>query len=81
MLTDSGMAVTREMYERVQANDARLCEGLSDEDMAVLVSVTSTVMSNYAALAESKLPEPEAPAARPVRRRHESGKGLERAIE
>ena len=54
-LTDEGMALTRDLHRRVQAFDARLCEGVSEEEMAVFASVTSSVMSNYAALAQSKL--------------------------
>ena len=55
-LTEEGMALTRELHGRVQAFDARLCEGVSEEEMAVFASVTSSVMSNYAALAQSERP-------------------------
>ena len=47
-LTEEGLKLTRELHVRVQKLDCRLCEGVSEEDMAVFVSVTSRVMSNYA---------------------------------
>ena len=55
-LTDEGTAVTRELHGRVQAYEARLCRGVGEQEIAVLMSVTSTVMSNYAAVGESDLP-------------------------
>ena len=48
-LTEQGMAVTRGLHDRVQAHEARLCRGVSDQEMAALVSLTSTVVSNFAA--------------------------------
>ena len=52
-LTDVGKALTLELHRRVQAYDARLPEGVSKDEMAALVSVTSKVMTNYAVLAQS----------------------------
>ena len=49
-LTEEGMTLTRELHRRVQAFDSTLCEGISEEDMAVFASVSSRVMSNYSAL-------------------------------
>ena len=49
-LTEEGEALTRELHRRVQAYDARLSEGVSREEMAVLASATSRIMANYAAL-------------------------------
>ena len=45
-LTEAGMALTQD----VQAYDARLSEGVGEEEMAVFASVTSKVMANYTAL-------------------------------
>ena len=53
-LTDEGMTLTRELHRRVQAHDSMLCEGVSEEEMAVLASVSSRVMANYAALEQSR---------------------------
>ena len=49
-LTEEGKALTQELHRRVQAYDARLCEGVGEEEMAVFASVTSKVMANYTAL-------------------------------
>ena len=49
-LTEEGMALTQDLHRRVQAYDAKLCGGVSDEEMGVFASVTSKVMANYAAL-------------------------------
>ena len=51
-LTDEGKALTLELHRRVQAYDARLSEGVSEDEMTVFVSVTSKVMTNYAAMAQ-----------------------------
>ena len=51
-LTDEGKALTLELHRRVQAYDARLSEGVSEDEMTVLLSVTSKVMTNYAAMAQ-----------------------------
>lgn len=49
-LTEEGLALTQDLQTQVQAFDLSLCEGLSEEEMAIFASVCSTVMSNYAAL-------------------------------
>ena len=49
-LTEEGKALTLKLHRRVQAYDARLCEGVGEEEMAVFVFVTSKVMANYTAL-------------------------------
>ena len=51
-LTDEGKTLTRDLHSRVQAYDARLSEGVSEDEMTVFVSVTSKVMANYAAKAQ-----------------------------
>ena len=49
-LTEEGKALTLKLHRRVQAYDARLCESVGEEEMAVFASATSKVMTNYAAL-------------------------------
>ena len=49
-LTEEGRALTLELHRSVQACDARLSEGVSEEELAVFASVTSKVMANYTAL-------------------------------
>ena len=49
-LTEEGTAMTQELHQRVMAYDARLSEGIEEEEMAAFVSVTSKVMANYTAL-------------------------------
>ena len=49
-LTEDGMALTQDLHRRVQAYEAELCGNVSDEEMGVFTSVTSTIMANYAAL-------------------------------
>ena len=51
-LTDEGKELALEIHGRVQAYMARLSEGVSEEEMAAFVSVTSKVMANYDAMAE-----------------------------
>ena len=51
-LTEEGLKLTHDLHIRVQAFDSRLCEGVSEEDMAAFVSVTSRVVANYAALGQ-----------------------------
>ena len=55
-LTDEGRALTLELHRRVQAYDARLSEGVSEEEMAVFVSVASKVVANYSLLAQARRP-------------------------
>ena len=49
-LTEEGKTMTLKFHRRVQAYDARLREGVGEEEMAVFASVTSRVMANYTAL-------------------------------
>ncbi len=49
-LTEEGKALTLELHRSVQAYDARLSEGISEEDLTVFASVLSKVMANYTAL-------------------------------
>ena len=48
--TEDGKALTLEHHRRVQAYDAMLSEGVSEEEMAVFASVLAKVMANYTAL-------------------------------
>ena len=52
-LTDEGLTLTQDLNERVQAYDARLCEGVSEEQMAILTVVVARVMANHVALTRS----------------------------
>ena len=49
-LTEAGKALTLELHRGIQAYDARLSEGISEEELAVFASVLSKVMTNYTAL-------------------------------
>ena len=49
-LTDEGLRLTQDLHVRVQAFDSSLCDGVSEEEMAVFVSVTSRVVANYASI-------------------------------
>ena len=49
-LTEEGKALTLDLHRSVQAYDARLSKGVSEEDLAVFASVLSKVMANYTAL-------------------------------
>ena len=49
-LTGEGRTLTSELHRSVQAYDARLSEGVSEEEVAVFASVLSRVMANYTAL-------------------------------
>ena len=51
-LTAKGKALTLGLHRRMQAYDARLSEGVSEDEMTVFVSVTSKVIANYAAMAQ-----------------------------
>ena len=53
-LTDEGLALTQELHQQVQAYDSMLCEGVSEEEMAVFVSISSRVMANYSTLEQSR---------------------------
>ena len=53
-LTPEGLKLTRDLHGRVQAYDSTLCAGVSEEDMAVFISVSSRVMDNCSALDQSR---------------------------
>ena len=53
-LTDEGTALTSELDRRVRALDARLAEGVSEEEMEALASVTSKVVANHSSLKRSR---------------------------
>ena len=55
-LTDEGTALTSELDRRVQGYEAKLSEGVSEEEMAAFASVTSTVMANHSALKRTRAP-------------------------
>ncbi len=52
-LTAEGLALTQYLHQRVQAYDSTLCEGVSQEEMAVFASVSSRVVANYEALGQA----------------------------
>ena len=52
-LTEAGRALTRDLHGRVQAYDASLCEGVSDEQMETFVTVASRVMKNFTAMEQA----------------------------
>ena len=52
-LTEEGTALTQDLQWRVQAYDARLSEGVSEEEMAAFISTTSKVMASYDAMAQA----------------------------
>ena len=53
-LTDGGLALTQELHQRVQEYDSTLCEGISEEQMAVFAAVTSRVVANYTGFGQSQ---------------------------
>ena len=56
-LTEEGSKLTHDLHSRVQAFDARLCEGVSEPELAVFASVCTRVMANYAALRQPRTQE------------------------
>ena len=52
-LTEQGTALTQDLQGRVQAYDARLCEGVSEEQMEAIVGVSAKVMASYDAMAQA----------------------------
>ena len=54
-LTEQGIALTQDLDRRVRAYESSLCEGVSEEEMAVFASVSSRVLANYAALGQSRM--------------------------
>jgi DNA-binding MarR family transcriptional regulator len=55
-LTDEGTALTSELDRRVRAFDARLAEGVSEEEMAALASATSKIVANHSAMKRTRAP-------------------------
>ena len=51
-LTDEGRALTGELHRRVSEYEARLSEGVSEEEMEVLASAASKILANYSALSQ-----------------------------
>lgn len=49
-LTDEGKALTLDLHRQVLSYEAMLSQGVSEEEMAAFASVTTKVMSNYAAV-------------------------------
>ncbi len=52
-LTMRGRYLAWQLSQRIQAQDSRLLEGVSDEEMATLSSVVSRIMANHALLEQS----------------------------
>lgn len=55
-LTEEGMALTSKIHQRVQAYNAELTEGVSNEEMTVFAAITSRIAANSAALKEEPPP-------------------------
>ena len=53
-LTERGNELTAQIDQRVQIYDAKLIEGVSEEEIRIFVSTTSKIMANYAALRQSQ---------------------------
>ncbi len=49
-LTEEGLKLTQDLHQRVQVLNSSLCEGVSEEEMAVFACVCTTVMANYSTL-------------------------------
>lgn len=54
-LTGDGLAQPQELRRRVQAYDSTLCEGVSEEEMAVFASESSRVIVNCAAFVQLRM--------------------------
>lgn len=52
-LTERGRYLAWRLYQHVQAQDSRLLEGVSEEEIATLSSVVSRIMANHALLEQS----------------------------
>ena len=55
-LAEEGMALTQDRHRRVQAYDADVSEGVSEEEMAAFVAVSAKVMTNHTVLARKAQP-------------------------
>ncbi len=53
-LTEEGLKLTQNLHGHVQAFDSSLCEGVSEEEMAIFASVSSKVMTNFEELQQSR---------------------------
>ena len=51
-LTDKGIVLTQDLHSRIQEHDARLCAGVSEEQLAVYAAFRSMVVTNRAAKAQ-----------------------------
>ena len=49
-LTDEGKALTLDLYQRIEAYETTLLQGVSDQEMSALLSSTSKILTNYAQL-------------------------------
>ena len=49
-LTDKGKVLTLDLFRRIEAYEATILQGVSDEEISTLVSSTSKIMANYAQL-------------------------------
>jgi DNA-binding MarR family transcriptional regulator len=55
-LTEDGKALTLDLNQCVRDCEARLSEGVSEEEMATFASVTSTIIANHSALKRERVP-------------------------
>ena len=53
-LTEEGLKLTQDLNQHVQEYDSTLCQGVSEEKMAVFASVCATVIANYAAVGQPR---------------------------
>ncbi len=53
-LTEKGNDLTFQVHQRLQVYNAKLVEGVSEEEMRVFVATTSKILANYAALKQSQ---------------------------
>ena len=49
-LTQEGLALTQKLHGRVQSYHSTLCQGVSEEEMEVFVSVSSRLIDNYTSM-------------------------------
>ena len=52
-LTQKGNELTLEIEQRVRQYDAKMIEGISEEEMRVFAATTSKILANYTALEQS----------------------------
>ena len=52
-LTEEGTERAQDLQGRVQAYDAKLCEGVSEEQMEAFVGVSAKVMANHDAMVQA----------------------------